>query len=199
MRTAHFIRWLLLMAFVATGAFSRQPAPVRAAQGDSPAAVVAWNSIAVQAIVHAPGATLPGAGATPSHSFILLSYVQAAVYNAVVAIEGGYEPYHSNLGRQPDASLEAAVAAAARDTLVHALSTVPNAPPHPTPDIMAVVLARVEADYAAALGGIADGQAKTDGIALGEAAAAEIIELREGDGLGVTYNYPLRTPGPGVW
>jgi hypothetical protein len=51
-------------------------------------------------------------------------------------------------------------------------------------------VASVEADYAAALGGIPDGTAKTQGIALGQDAAEAILALRASDG----YDTPLVDP-----
>ncbi len=184
MRSQIIFRWLLLLALVSTAAFSHQPLTARADQGASPAAVIAWNGIAVRAIVNAPAAGQLGAGLPPAHALIMLGYVQAAVYNAVVAIEGGYEPYHSSLTHQPDASLEAAVAAAARDVLVY---------------YQPAQQGLVDMEYAAALAAISDGPAKAAGVALGQAAAAELIALRQGDGLGVVYSYPLLPPGAGVW
>jgi hypothetical protein len=171
---------LLAVAFAAVA--GRGPARVQAAA--SPAAVIAWNGIAVRAVVNPVVAGQLGAGLPPAHALIMLSYVQAAVYNTVMAIEGGYEPYHSHLGRQPDASLEAAVAAAAHAVLVEKLPAQ---------------LALLDAEYDTALAAIPDGPAKAAGIALGQAAAGELITLRQGDGLGGPYTYGSLPPGPGVW
>ena len=76
---------------------------------------------------HRPGA--PAAGANAWHAsdvhryrcrqaFVYLAYTQGAVYNALVAIEGGYSPYNSSLlPADPNASRDAAVAAAAYGVL----------------------------------------------------------------------------------
>jgi hypothetical protein len=49
---------------------------------------------------------------------VYMSYVQAAVYDAVTKLEGRYEPYHDfTVAVAPGASVQAAVAAAARTTL----------------------------------------------------------------------------------
>ena len=57
----------------------------------------------------------------------------------------------------------------------------------------------VEADYAAALGAISDGRAKTRGIEVGKAAAAAILALRSADGADtplIVTDYPEGTnPG----
>src|SRR6266498_965236 len=57
--------------------------------------------------------------------------------------------------------------------------------------------------YTEALGLIPDRPAKSDGQAVGLAAATNIITLRSGDGrmtpIGVTSSFPTLPPGPGVW
>jgi hypothetical protein len=47
--------------------------------------VAQWNKIAEDTVV--------GSGALQSEGLIYMAYVSAAVYHAVVAIEGGFEPY----------------------------------------------------------------------------------------------------------
>jgi hypothetical protein len=183
MRIHVMFRLVMLLAVAVAAVAGPSRARVQAAAA-SPAAVIAWNTIAVRAVVNPVVEGQLGAGLSPSHSLIMLSYVQAAVYNAVVAIEGGYAPYHSHLDSQPDASLEAAVAAAAHDVLI---------------DKLPAQQALLDAEYNNALAAIPDGQGKAAGIALGQAAADEIIALRQDDGLGLPYNYTPRPPGPGVW
>ena len=57
-----------------------------------------------------------------SAAFVYLAYVQAAVYDALVSIEGGYEPYNpALLPADPTAHRDAAVAAAAYNVLLHYL------------------------------------------------------------------------------
>ena len=65
--------------------------------------------------------------------------------------------------------LASAEAAAARDVLVSQLARI--GAPFP-PQCSSAGMARVETDFVAALAAIADGPAKTRGIALGQAAAA---------------------------
>src|SRR4029434_2778148 len=77
----------------------------------------------------------------------------------------------------PGASPDAAVAAAAHDVLVAQLPTQ-----RATPD----------AAYTASLASIADGPAKTKGVALGQTAAAAILALRSADGSTAPMPY---TPG----
>src|SRR4051812_2310940 len=89
--------------------------------GSAPAQVALdWNTNAVAA-VRAATTTIDGP-ARPlyqTEGLIYLSYVQAAVYDAVVAIEGRYQPYGFSLFAPPGASPSAAVAAAAHDMLVN--------------------------------------------------------------------------------
>src|SRR6266542_5034938 len=64
-----------------------------------------WNTIAENTVV--------SSGAFQSEGFIYMAYVSAAVYDAVVSIEGGYEPYGAVLTVPDGASVDAAVIEAA--------------------------------------------------------------------------------------
>ncbi len=93
--------------------------------------------------------------------------MQLAVFEAVNAITGDYKPYLGTIIAAPGASAEAAAIQAAYRVL---LNYFPNS--QPTLDIQ----------LAASLALIPNGQAKTDGIATGDAAAAAMIALRANDG-----------------
>ena len=109
-----------------------------------------------------------------------MSFVQAAVYDAVVGIEGGYEPYRFHARAPRGASSTAAAIAAARKVLV------------------AYSAAGLDGSLDAALALLPDSQAKTDGVAYGELAAQNLIDLRAHDGRNapVLFTTP---PAPGVW
>ena len=78
----------------------------------APDAVLTWNTNAVNAVRASSPAKFQVEG------LIYMSYVQAAVYDAVTKIAGGYKPYHDfTFAVVPGASVQAAVAAAARTTL----------------------------------------------------------------------------------
>lgn len=80
-----------------------------------------------------------------------------------------------------DASVEAAVAAAHRTTLVK---------------LMPAQQASIDAAYHAALAALVDGTAKVDGVAAGEKAAGEVLSERLADGAGSHVAYrPHTTPG----
>jgi hypothetical protein len=138
-------------------------------------AVTDWNAIAVQATI---------TGTRPGPSGVLdIAMVQAAVHDAVQAIEGRFEPYHTQI---PGASGSPAAAAAkaAHDVLV-------NRFPAQT--------ASLDATYQTYL--TTHGLSGTDpGVAVGATAAAGIIALRVGDG-----SFPVPAPlffgsnSIGVW
>src|SRR5215211_3108896 len=73
--------------------------------------VAQWNKIAEDTVV--------GSGAFQPEGFLYMAYVSAAVYDAVVAIEGGFEPYGPPITAPADASTDAAVVEAACRTLVY--------------------------------------------------------------------------------
>jgi hypothetical protein len=155
---------------------------VRAAPATLPPGntVQQWNKIAEDTVV--------ASGAFQSEGFIYMAYASAAVYDGVVAIEGGFEPYGPPITAPPGASTDAAVVEGAYRTLVYYFPSQAGT---------------LGALYTEALGLIPDGTAKIDGQAVGLAAATNIIALRTGDGrmtpIGVTSSFPTLPPGPGVW
>lgn len=126
----------------------------------------------------------------PGDAAVSMGIVHAAIYDAAVALEGGYQPYAPTPASPADASPEAAIATAAHDTLAGLQPQLGG-----TPGI-------VDADYAAYLAAIPDGQAKTDGIAVGHQAAQGILALRMNDGRGcatTVADLGIPAPGPGIW
>jgi hypothetical protein len=142
----------------------------------------------MDALVNAPTAPVPGAGQTPPVSALHLAMVQGAVYDAVNSIDGGHQPYLAGLPDAPaTASQEAAVATAAHDVLVGlGIGVVPPLPQ--------VVRDRLDAELAAELAGIPDGDTKTDGIAAGAAAAAAMLDAREDDDRYVPFSFTSVEP-----
>src|ERR1700727_1182248 len=110
--------------------------------------------------------------------------VQLAVFEAVNAITGEYHPYLGTIVAPPGASPEAAAVQAA----YRVLSTYFTA--------SASIL---DAERANSLASIPDGQAKTDGIATGEAAALAMIALRANDGSSPAQFKTPGPPRPGEW
>jgi hypothetical protein len=152
--------------------------------------VAQWNKIAEDTVV--------GSGAFQSEGLIYMAYASTAVYNAVVAIEGGYEPLDSTITAPAGASVDCAVVEAAYRTLRYYFSSFP------------VLVASLDANYAEALspsnldGCTAGGGA---GTGVGLAAANEVIYNRttgpNPDGrmtpIGLSTPFPTLPPGPGVW
>ena len=121
-----------------------------------------------------------------------MAMTQLAVYDAVNAIHGGYEPYLEGLPSAPSSSsLDAAVATAAHHVLV-GLGIAP------VPALPQVVRDRLDSLYADSLAAIPDGSAKGDGIAAGAAAAAAMLAGRTGDGRYVPFSFTEGTD-PGEW
>jgi hypothetical protein len=144
------------------------------ARGD---AVLDWNGYAAKAIVGV--ANMP-----PERGLIRLAMVHVAIYDAVNAIEGyPFTPYAVTPNVVTPASPEAATAAAAHDILV---ALFPGQQ------------ADLDANYAASLGLISDGPAKTNGISVGQQVAAGVLLFRANDGRDAVVPY---TPGSGcgVW
>src|SRR5215469_6919377 len=149
--------------------------PATTSPGD-PAVISAWNEIAVN--------TLSGDIATqPIEDILYMGFVQAAVYNAVVGVEGRYVPYRFHAHAPRGASAQAAAVAAAHQLLS---TYVPSAQ------------AALDARYAASLAQIPGGTAKTQGIAFGTHAADSVIRLRAHDGRNADIQF-TQPPGPGVW
>ena len=109
--------------------------------------------------------------------------VNIAMFDAVNAIARHYRPCVMELTAAPTASQEAAAAMAAASVLT-ALH----------PDAAADVKTMLSASLAA----IADGEAKTEGLKLGETAAANTLKARANDGVNAPDAYRPKTK-PGVY
>ena len=168
---------LVMFAILATPALAQDPAGTPAAKPTSPDAVIAWNGIAQRTVIQV-------GGQSTGQAISSLAFVHAAIYDAVVAITGGYQPYQVRLAQLPEASIDAAVATAAHHVLVHY---------YPAQQ------AALDADYTTALAAIADGTAKASGIAIGQATAAGIIARRQGDGWEANIGFTMPPIGSGAW
>src|SRR5688572_30014476 len=104
----------------------------------------------------------------------MLAIMHTAVYEAVNAITKRYPSSDLKIDAAPGASVDAAVAAAGRTTL---LKLIPSKQ------------AEIELAYQAALAAIADEKAKKDGVAVGEKAAAAILTARTDDGFAIVESY----------
>ena len=194
MRTRIVLGVLMLATlFVAASATAKPP-------GSQAAATVAlqWNGYALTAVRTATTTNQlpPNAASRPlyqTEGLLYMSYVQAAVYDAATKIGHRYVPFHRFSVGAGNASIEAAVIAAAYNTLVFYLGD-------PTG-----VLATHYADSITALrAALQDDQSVDRGIAVGEAAAADLEALRANDGRNAASPTPnVGTPTnpvqAGVW
>src|SRR5215213_7278364 len=84
--------------------------------------VVDWSNEARRAIVPAGPGGIFGSenygNKFPGEGAVYMGIVHAEIYDAAVAIEGGYEPYAIELKAPRETSPAAAIATAAHDTLV---------------------------------------------------------------------------------
>lgn len=135
--------------------------------------VLDWNAIAISAAV-----------TNPFNQARVMATTQLAVFEAVNAIERGYEPYLGTVVAPAGASSDAAVIAAASRVLRESL---PGS------------VGMVDAARASSLAAIPDGPAKTSGIAVGEAAAAAMLANRLNDGSTVAEFHLPASTDPGVW
>jgi hypothetical protein len=142
------------------------------------AAVISeWNEIAQKTFLADTDKAVP-------EDFLYMGLVQAAVYNAVVGIEGRYQPYRFSSKAPQGASSQAAAIAAAHKVLLEY-----------SPDAQH---ADLDTAYAASLAKIPDGDAETHGVAFGELAADTLIKQRADDGRNASIKF-TQEPAPGVW
>jgi hypothetical protein len=140
-------------------------------------AVLSWNSLAAEAFA-------PSQGTNPMAQSRTLAILHAAMHDALNTIEPRYATYTTDLPSVPQASVEAAVAAAAREVLVQLL-----------PEQAALV----EAAYARAVLAVPEGAGKIVGIATGRAAAKASLARRQGDGSGSAGYAYVPGSGPGEY
>ena len=183
---------LVILALVSTVLMSTAAIPqVQAAPNHEAATVVvSWNMNAVDAVRAATTMDGVPTGSPPRPFYIgegllYMSYVQAAVYDAVTKIAGRYVPYHDFRSRQHGASLKAAAISAAYNTLIAYLG-----------DPGGVLRGKYDASLTAL-----SPKGKAGGIAVGKAASDDIVALRANDGRDapVATAYGTGPLTPGLW
>ena len=140
-----------------------------------------WDARAVDAVE--PLASAPSSPYTPYAAYRMVGIVHAAMFDAVNSIERRYRSYLTELPVDSGTSKEAAAAAAAAAVLA---------------TIDRKTAAQMKLDLANYLASIPDGAAKSDGVKLGEAVAARVVEARANDGADAPDDYRPRTT-PGVY
>jgi len=133
-----------------------------------------WNE---KAVAFVTGKMAPAAGQR------VVTIMHVAMFDAVNSIDRRYQPYRTQLPAAASTSKEAAAAAAA-GTVLGSLN--PQAE------------GEFRSATAAYLAAIPDSDAKAQGIKLGEAVAAKILEARANDGADAPDSYRPKTK-PGVY
>lgn len=139
----------------------------QAPQAASADAVSRWNAAVTQATEKLDD---------PLAESRVFSVVHAAIHDALNAIEPRYESYgEASLPPARGASVEAAIAAAARDAFAALM-----------PDLKAPV----EQAYSVALASLGEGDAVARGLETGRRAAAALLALRANDGASRSVDVP---------
>jgi PAP2 superfamily len=133
-------------------------------------AITDWAGIVAPAIMKVGSSTRP-----PASSEVLHATINMAVYNATMAIVGGYQQYGAPIASPRGADVRAAVATAA---FLTAAARVHSSQ-----------VGYLQGQYDTYLATLPDGRAKQDGITVGKAAADAILSLRANDGFGNTVHY----------
>ncbi len=186
------------VAFVgaAPSAGATPPATQCAPASAYPAAktpVAFWSTEARCAIVPTTAGPENFGNKFPGEAAVYMGIVHVAIYDAAVAIQGGYRPFLPTAPAPARTSPLAAIAAATHDTLVGL---------QPALGLDAGQQAILDGDYAAYLAAIPDGTAKTNGLAVGRQIAATVTAWRTNDGRDknpTVADLDPPTPGPGVW
>jgi len=153
-----------------------------------------WNEVAVNSsgLDHTPvplgDPRIFGEQLGPARAARAIAIVHIAIFEAVNAIKGGYQSYVGVPRASPSASVDAAVAQAAHDTLNALFPSQAAA----CAQLLTEDLARIKG-----------GRQKSDGIAIGRQAAAAALALRAADGsvhpeprVGVDF---ITSDDPGKW
>jgi hypothetical protein len=133
--------------------------------------IVEWDEITERTLVE---------NAQPIFQSLLFSgFTALAMYDAVVTIEGGFEPWSELPRAHANASPEVAAATAAYHVLAHYFPASSEA---------------LTADYEAALAAIPDGVGKVHGIRVGADAAAALIARHPEAGINAAVPPPFDEP-----
>src|SRR3954470_14834584 len=186
MKARTFVLAVLALAITSGAGAIASSHSVDSASAALPAgnAVQQWDQLAADTVVRS--------GALQIEGFQYMAYVSAAVYDAVISIQGGFKTWGPRIKSQARASANAAAVEAAYGTLSHYFPA-PRAAGSPD----------LDAAYAESLAAIADGPAKARGIAVGRKAAQYVISVRTGDGIalpiGSTSALPVLPVAAGLW
>lgn len=151
--------------------------PYRASAQSHQNAVIHWANVVQQSIHNAAAPRSAGS------SEVLHTMVHLAVYDAVVAIEGGSQPFASNIPYTPGADVKAAIATAAFQTA--------------RPRVLASQRPALEQEYQRYMAEIPTSWAKGEGVRIGWQSASTMLKLRADDRYNNVVTYSCSsTPTP---
>jgi hypothetical protein len=160
----------------------------------SPAAGFAQDGTVAQWHAHAQTLVAAFTGRGNAAQAYTMALIQVAVYDATVAVRGGdsndarrYKPFIAEIAAPAGTDLNSAIATAAFRVGYERVNSNP------------VARANYRSAYDAYLAGIPEGQPKTQGIAVGEAAAQAVLAARSNDNFYNSATYTNPAPDPGVW
>jgi len=162
------------MAVLALAACREEPEDITWKETNQ--AVLDWSTTSREMVPSMVGAFVP-------HSR-QVAFTHVAMHDAINSIRHRYATYGTPVAASANASPEAAAIAAAHFMLVRL---------HPERQ------AELDARYTASLAALPDGERKTEGVRVGEAAASQLWESRAGDRANDAPTYVAPTPEPGVW
>lgn len=160
------VKWVLCAV---VGGLVATPGVAAGQATPAPNVVTEWSRI-VQPAIH--NAAEPRSQAS---SIVLHTLIQLAIYDAVMATEGGFEPFQTKLDAGDGADVRAAVATAAHRSAKARVAASQHG--------------YLDEKYNAFMAAIPDGTAKTGGVTAGEAAAAGILAARQNDNYSRTVPY----------
>ena len=150
-----------------------------------------WSTEARRAIVPPAAGPENFGNKFPGEAAVYIAIAHAAIYDATLAVDGGYAPYAIALTAPTNTSPEAAVATAAHHTLIGLRL-----------GLTTQRLQILNDDYAAYLDAIPDGAARQNGIAVGEQVArrsSRCATTTAGKRTPPLSDLHPLPPGPGVW
>lgn len=137
--------------------------------------VTDWNSVFLSAVRNETTA--------PPQASRNLAIFHTSIYDAVNAISRTYQPYHFDPGARIEASMEAAIASAAREVAVNLYPSQSSV---------------FDSFYAQSIASIPAGPMRDNGLALGVSAANSILNWRSADGSSTLVPY-IPSSDPGAW
>ena len=134
--------------------------------------IVEWNKITERTLAENPAPNAPPNEAPLFRAIMYYGFTALAMYDAVVTIEGRFEPWAPQLRAHAHASPQVPAATAAYRVLSHYF---PNSQ------------AALAADYASELGDVPDGVGKVHGIRVDEASRVRPVTLGRAAVVGVAH------------